>query len=144
MEWEPVSERIITAIFVSKCQKLSVMQEYASTNDAAEEVKEAFYHQLQTVYNETSRRDVTLLIGYFNAKIDCDNADMETVMGRNGLGSMNEEGEIFADFCVSNDLIIGGTISPHRPCRKAMWRSLDAELKIKLIMSQLIDAGEAH
>ena len=45
-----------------------------------------------------------------------------------GLGSINENGEIFADlsFCVSNDLIIGGTIFRHRPRHKATWRSPDA------------------
>ena len=81
MEWEPVSERIFTAIFASKYQNMSVIQVYTPTNVAADEEKEAFYHQLQTVYNKTPRRDVTFVIGDFNAKIGSDNADMETVMG---------------------------------------------------------------
>lgn len=54
--------------------------------------KETFYHQLQRLYDRTARRDVTLVIGDFNAKIGNNNADMETVMGQHGLGSMNENG----------------------------------------------------
>ena len=80
MEWEPVSERIITARFASKCQNMSVIQVYTPTNVAADEEKETFYHQLQTVYNKTPR-DVTLVIEDFNIKIGSNNADMETVMG---------------------------------------------------------------
>ena len=87
---------------------------------------EAFYHQLQTEYDRTPRRDVTLLIGDFNAKIGSKNADVKTVMGQHGLGSMNENGEVLADFCVSNEMTIGGTIVPHKPCHKATWRSPDA------------------
>ena len=102
------------------------MPGYAPTNEAKDEDKEAFYHQLQTVYNRTPRRDVTLVMGDFNAKIGSDNANRETVMGKYGLGSMNEKGEIFSDFCVSNELIIGGTIFPHKQCHKVTWRSPNA------------------
>ena len=47
-------------------------------------------------------------------------------MGQHGLGSMNQNGEILADFCTSNDIVIGGTIFPHKPCQKATWGSPDA------------------
>ena len=121
MEWEPVSERIITARFDSKCQNMSFIQVKAKDED-----KEAFYHQLQMVYNRTPRRDVTLIMGDFNAKIGSNNANRETVMGKYGLGSMNKNGEIFSDFCVSSKLIIGGTIFPHKQCHKVTWRSPNA------------------
>jgi len=45
LEWEPVSEQIITARFASQCQIMSIIQVYAATNDATEEEKESFYHQ---------------------------------------------------------------------------------------------------
>ena len=126
LAWEPVSERVITARFASKCQNMSIIQVYAPTNDATEEEKESFYYQLQTVYDRTPRRDVIVVIGNFNAKIGNNNTGMETVMGQHGLGSMNENGEILADFCTCNDIVIGGTIFPHKPCHKATWRSPDA------------------
>ena len=46
-------------------------------------------------------------------------------MGRNGLGVMNENGELLTDFCAVNELTIGGTLFPHRRCHKATWVSPD-------------------
>lgn len=38
---------------------------------------------------------------------------------------MNENGELFADLCANNDLVIGGSIFPHKRIHKATWRSPD-------------------
>ena len=38
---------------------------------------------------------------------------------------MNENGLLFADFCTLNELIIGGTLFPHKPIHKATWISPD-------------------
>lgn len=62
---QPVSERIITARFAPKCQKMWIIQVYASTNDATGEEKEASYHQLQTEDDRTPRREMTLVVGDF-------------------------------------------------------------------------------
>ena len=42
-------------------------------------------------------------------------------MGREGLGTMNENGEMFADFCVFNDLVIGGSVLQHKDIHKGNW-----------------------
>ena len=39
-----------------------------------------------------------VLMGDMNAKIGLDNSGYEEVMGRQGLGRMNENGEMLADF----------------------------------------------
>ncbi|KAJ8333838.1 hypothetical protein SKAU_G00411570 [Synaphobranchus kaupii] len=44
-------------------------------------------------------------------------------MGKHGLGQMNENGERFADLCSLNQLVIGGSIFPHKRIHKATWRS---------------------
>ena len=49
-------------------------------------------------------------------------------MGKQGLGVMNDNGERFADFCSLNDLVIGGTIFPH----KATWVSPDGGTENKI------------
>ena len=38
---------------------------------------------------------------------------------------MNENGEMFADFCTVNELVIGGSIFPHKKCHKVTWFSPD-------------------
>ena len=46
-------------------------------------------------------------------------------MGTYGEGDMNENGELFWDFCATNGLVIGGTLFPHRKSHKLTWRSPD-------------------
>ena len=125
LEWEPVSERILTARFQSKFQKVTVIQCYAPTNNADEEVKEEYYEQLQSVLDKTPKRDITIVMGDFNAKVGSDNTGKEFTMGTEGLGVMNENGELFSNFCEQNDLVIGGTVFPHRRIHKVTWKSPD-------------------
>ncbi|CAH8493525.1 unnamed protein product [Heterobilharzia americana] len=43
-----------------------------------------------------------------NAKLGADNTGREAIMSREALGEvMNENGELFAEFCAFNDLVIG-------------------------------------
>lgn len=125
MEWEPVSDRIISARFESRFQKTYIIMCYAPTNDAEEVEKDRFYAQLQATVDKVPKHDMLILMGDLNAKVGSDNTGREKEMGANGLGSMNENGELFADFCASNELVIGGTLFPHRRCHKATWISPD-------------------
>ncbi|KAK2183596.1 hypothetical protein NP493_305g00028 [Ridgeia piscesae] len=68
---------------------------------------------------------MTILMGDLNAKIGSDNSGYEEVMGRQGLGKMNENGEMLADFCAFNNMIIGGSVFSHRRMHKATWVSPD-------------------
>lgn len=93
------------------------MYSYVPTNDAVDEEKNTFHDQLQTVYNTTQKRDVVVILGDFNAKVGSDNSEGETVVVmRHGLGTRNEKyyGQTFPDFCISNYLVIGGTIFLHK------------------------------
>ena len=53
----------------------------------------------------------------------------EKSMGKHGTGDMNENGELFADFCGLNGLVIGGTIFPHKEIHKTTWNSPDKRTK---------------
>ena len=44
----------------------------------------------------------------FNAKVGNDNTGYREMMGRHGVGDMNENGQHLADFCASIRLVIGG------------------------------------
>ena len=74
-ECNPISERIIFARFESKCQNTTIIQVCAPTNEAEEEEKEDFYHQLQSAYNSSKARDLTMVIGDLNAKVGSDNSN---------------------------------------------------------------------
>ena len=92
-------------------------------NDVEEEKKDDFYQQLQAVLDRRGAKDITILMADFNAKIGMDNTGYEDIMGTHGLGQMNENGERFADLCALNQLVIGGSIFPHKRIHKATWIS---------------------
>ncbi|KAJ8365093.1 hypothetical protein SKAU_G00139240 [Synaphobranchus kaupii] len=127
ISWEPINSRIITARFQTTQRriKLQIIQCYAPTNNTDEESKDNFYNQLQQILQARKGKDIIVLMGDMNAKVGTNNSGYKLVMGKQGIGSMNENGEIFADVCADYNLVIGGTLFPHKPIHKAAWISPD-------------------
>ncbi|KAJ3612934.1 hypothetical protein NHX12_019191 [Muraenolepis orangiensis] len=109
ISWEPINSQIITAKFQTTHKKinLQVVQCYAPTNDTDDETKDQFYNQLYTILQTRKGKDIMILMGDMNAKIGGNNNGFEPVMGREGLGTMNANGERFAEACADNNLVIG-------------------------------------
>ena len=72
MEWEPVSERIITVRFEYKFQKVTLVQWYAPTNVDEQQEKNDYYRQLQGGMDTSPRRDIVPVLGDMNAKLGSD------------------------------------------------------------------------
>ena len=125
--WEPHGERIIMASFktTSKNINMNIVQIYAPTNETPDEEKDGFYSLLQEVVDKLPKKDINILMGDANAKIGRENTGYDRIMGSHGLGEMNDNGERFASFCLFNDLVIGGSIFPHKRIHKATWVSPD-------------------
>ncbi|KAF2905210.1 hypothetical protein ILUMI_00987 [Ignelater luminosus] len=122
MEWQPVSERIIVARFKAPFRNVTFVQSYASTDDA----KKAFYDQLTSVMNNVHKKNIIIQLGDMNAQMGSDNRDPESVMGKQALGTMTDNGEIYTNFCEEHELIIGGSLFPHhRKNHKVTWVSSD-------------------
>lgn len=125
--WEAHGPRILTATFRTKKRSinLDVIQCYAPTNESEEEAKEEFYNRLSTIVQGRPRRNIVILMGDLNAKIGSDNTGYEEVMGQQGVGEMNDNGERFADLCATTKLVIGGSFFQHKRIHKATWVSPD-------------------
>ena len=88
------------------------------------------YGQLENIFiKNKSTKDITMLIGDFNAKVGKENEGLKGAMGKKGLGIRNENGEKFIDFCVRQGITIGGTLFPHKDIHKATWVSPDERTK---------------
>jgi len=118
MERSPISERIILVRFKTKIRNLTIIQCYAPTETTGKDMKEKFHQHLHETKTAVQKRDVIIVMGDMNAKIGSNNEGLEHVMGRHGIGNMNENCELFSELRVSCDLIIEGTVFPHKTCHK--------------------------
>lgn len=109
----------------SKYCKVTILQCYAPTNEAEDDVKDDWYEQLQYEVSRVPQHDLLLIMGDINDKVGLDNSKCEAPMGKRGCGSINDNGERLVDFCLNNNCIIGGTIFPHKTIHKLTWRSTD-------------------
>ena len=100
-----------------------MIQCYAPTNEASIEDKNKFYDKLQSLVSKVPAHDLCLVIGDLNAKTGVDNSCKERIMGKHGCGECNENGGLLVDLCGLNDLVIGGSLFPHKDFHKLTWNS---------------------
>uniref|UniRef100_A0A0L8GCS1 Endonuclease/exonuclease/phosphatase domain-containing protein n=1 Tax=Octopus bimaculoides TaxID=37653 RepID=A0A0L8GCS1_OCTBM len=122
IEWQPINERLILAKSRTshKWIFLTIVMCYAPTNDVEELAKVEFYDTLQSVIEKRTKKELIMVMGDFNAKVGNINLGYEAIMGKHGIGSMNANGQLFANFC-ANELVIGRTLFPHKDLHKATW-----------------------
>ena len=89
--YNPVNDRIIVLRLHAKPVNITIIQIYAPTSAAKDEVKDSFYQELQHTLDSVPKKDVTFIIGNWNAKVGRTTAS--SAVGRFGLGNRNEEGE---------------------------------------------------
>ena len=125
--WQPHGPRIMEASFKTNHKRinLNVINCYAPTNESDDTNKEQFYSRLQTIIDTLSPRDINIVMGDLNAKVGRDNTGYEEVMGMQGIGEMNDNGERFTNLCATNNLVIGGTVFQHKMIHKTTWISPD-------------------
>ncbi len=128
ISWEAHGPRLMEAMFKTSDKNidLRIIVVYAPTNEAEDEDREEFYEKLTTIYRRGHKeKNIMMLLGDMNAKVGCVNTGLEQVMGVHGLGEINENGEQLTGFCQSHNLVIGGTIFPHKRIHTATWKSPD-------------------
>ena len=96
---------------------------YAPTNNTEEAEVERFYEDLQDLLEITPKKDVFLIIGDWNAKVE--SQETPKVTGKFGLGVQNEAGQI--EFCQENTLVITNTLFQQHKRRLYTWTSPDGQ-----------------
>jgi len=123
MEWKPINNRMMRIRMKGKHANTTIIQCYAPTNDSGEESKDTFYEQLQAEMENTPNHDMRIVMGDLNAKVGKDNTNQERAMGKEGCGSINDNGERLVEFCMTDNLAIGGTLFAHPEIHKLTWCS---------------------
>ncbi|VDO55391.1 unnamed protein product [Schistosoma margrebowiei] len=76
------------------------IQCYVPTNDHNEDAKDQFYNRLQSIIEKCPTKDLTILMGDFNAKVGTNSTGYEDIMGEHGLRERDENGEICKPMCL--------------------------------------------
>ena len=87
---------MISVCLQGKPFNITVIQVYASTNNAKEAEVEWFYEDLQDL-ELTPHRDVLFIIGDWNEKVG--SQEIPGATGKFGLGVQNEAGQRPTEFC---------------------------------------------
>ena len=93
LEWKPVISKTILARLKGRQTNVTIVQCYAPTKDSDNVDKEGFYEQLQATFDGAHRKDMLLVMGDLNAKVGSENVNYERVMGREGCGVQNDNGD---------------------------------------------------
>ena len=126
ISYTPVSERIITARLHSAHINVSITVGYAPINDTTSSVKDKFYNELDAVQSKLPGHDVKLVLGDFNARVGKDPTPYHGVIGKHSFHDFaTDNGNRFLDFCVFNELTVGGTLFEHKDIHKCTWYSRD-------------------
>ena len=106
------NDRMITVRFQGKPFNIIVIQVYAQTSNDKEDQVEHFYDDLQELLELTPKKDVTFIIGDWNAKVG--SQEIPGVTGKFGLGVQNEAGQRLTEFCQGNTLVMANTLFQHK------------------------------
>ena len=102
------SNRVISVHFQGKPFNITVIQDYALTNNAEEAEVEQFYEDLQDLLELIPKKDVHFIIGDWNAKVG--HQEIPGVIGKFGLGIQNEAGQRLMEFFQEDALAIANTL----------------------------------
>ena len=104
---------------------ITVIQVYAPSSNAEGTEVEWFYEDLQNLLELTPKKDVLFIIGEWNAKVG--SQETPGVMGKFGLGILNEAGQKLIEFCQENALFIANTLFQQHKRRLYTWTSPDGQ-----------------
>ncbi|CAH0627277.1 unnamed protein product [Chrysodeixis includens] len=107
--------------------KLNFVLVYAPTAKSTEELT-FFYGLLDNVVNNIPKREITMVIGDLNAKVGSTyGPDYNKFLGKHDLGTRNDRGETFIEFCIGNNLAIMNTMFEQHKRLLYTWTSPDGK-----------------
>ena len=93
MGFHALYDRVFILKIASKPFNHVIIQVYAPTS--SDEDIEQFYNDLDSAHKKARSQDMTIVMGDLNAKVRNEQDPLLKVVGRHGLGSRNERGDIW-------------------------------------------------
>ncbi|XP_055388264.1 craniofacial development protein 2-like [Condylostylus longicornis] len=120
LAWKPISNRIMTVCFRSRINNTTIVQCYVPAEISEDEIKDEFYEQITATLSDVPKSDILILMGDFDAKVG---SKPWPAVGGHVMGVRNNNGERLKETCEQHDLVVGGTIFPHKSIYKYTWVS---------------------
>ena len=119
-----MSDRITPAKFKSMVGELVVI--HAPTTEAPQPECDSFYSLLQATISEQKDGAFVILMGDFNAKVECEWENAGGAIGKFGTVDVNDAGERLIQFANVNKLVITNTcFRQDKANRQWTWESPD-------------------
>ena len=125
LAWDLKNDRMISVCFQGKPFNITVIQGYALTSNTEEAEVEWFYEDPQDLLELTSKKDVLLIIGDWNAKVG--SQETPGIAGKFDHGIQNEAGQRLTQFRQENALVITNTLFQEHKRRLYTWTSPDGQ-----------------
>ena len=78
---------------------------------------------MDSAHKQAGSQDITIAIGDLNAKVRNEHDPLLELVGRHGLGSRNERGDIWVDWCTTPDQVITNIWFHHHTMHLYTWKS---------------------
>lgn len=127
--YNPVNERIMSIKIDASPVPINIVQVYAPTSTADDDIMETFYNELETCMDQVPKREPLIVLGDFNAKVGStkNESGLRHIVGLYGLGTRNDRGERLIQFAADNNLTIMNTVFKQHPRRLYTWTSPDGK-----------------
>ena len=126
-DYQPISDRLAVLTLQSKFSKIVFIQCYFPTSTYPDEDITDMYDQIETIIKNVPRRDHLFIMGDFNCKVGNLHVNYPDAIGKHTVGQANERGELLAEFCTRNNLVITNTKFSKRKLHT--WTSPDGKTK---------------
>ena len=134
IEQVAVSERMTYVNFTAQRRaNLVVIVCYAPTNEADDIAKDNFWNQLSSLVSSFKQRERICLVADFNAEPGQQSDVNVPCRGPFGMGEKNDNTKKLLSFCVSHDLLIGGTWFRHRLVHRYTFNPPDQQMRKKML-----------
>ncbi|CAL1671751.1 unnamed protein product [Lasius platythorax] len=108
--YNTINDRIVHLRLQNFMNTINIIQIYAPTTAADKAVLNDFYESLlvislrETVLRSVPSREITIVMGDFNAKIGrtAEDDDLRRIVGKFGIGERNDRGERLLDLCMES------------------------------------------
>ena len=117
-----LSDRIMTLTLELELDtRVTLVSCYAPTMNRPVQEKDDFYQHLREVISCVRHKDKLILMGDFNARVGTDSQTWGGVLGRHGVGKMNDNGLRLLSLCREFHLTITNTVFQQKNCHKTTW-----------------------